>query len=299
VPAPAPPEPGLLARVNGEPIYAEDVTAGINRDMFGVMIAEASRSRLDRLISIMATRQYLKARGIAVAEERVEQEVANLRRNPPAAGCACCRYGSLDEFLSANLMTGKDLRESIRNDLGLNAHVDALWNADCPPGEKRDGLLARERGRIEQGNTRISHIFFNTAQQPDYQTEPDRVREWAKAKAAAAWQRLQKGEDFAKLAGELSEDAISRAKGGSLGCVPKSAFGSGVEAAVQQLKPGAYSRPVESPWGVHIIRREAMGDAEVLEVLGAEYRDKKLQELCASILAQAKVERFDPSPGKP
>ena len=41
-------------------------------------------------------------------------------------------------------------------------------------------------------------------------------REKARARAEAVLQRLNKGEDFAKLAGELSEDQISASKGGEL-----------------------------------------------------------------------------------
>lgn len=188
---------------------------GISHDLFGDMRQDATETRLERLISIVATRQHLKAQNIEVANEDVEKEVNELKRNPPSAGCSCCRYGSLEEFLAANLLTMKDLRECVRNDLGLDKYVLGLWNKEHPAGEARGKLVATERQRVEKSHIKVAHIFFNTAQQPEFQVDPDGVRKKAETKALAAWQRLQAGEDFAKLVQDCSEDAISRPKGGS------------------------------------------------------------------------------------
>jgi parvulin-like peptidyl-prolyl isomerase len=288
----------VVARVNGEPIYRNEVTAGIGRDMFGDMLQDATATRLERLISIVATRQHLKAENIEVANEDVEKEVNELKRNPPSAGCSCCRYRSLEEFLAANLLTMKDLRECVRNDLGIDKYVMGLWNKEHPAGEAREKLVSAERQRVEKGYTKVAHIFFNTAQQPEFQADPVGVREKIEKKALAVWHRLQAGEDFAKLVQDCSEDSISRPKGGHLGCVPRLAFGREFDAAILQLKPDAYSRPVESPWGVHIVRREAITDQDVLDVVQSEYKDKKIREVYDSVREQAKVERYEKIPGK-
>ena len=262
------------------------------------MPADATETRLERLISIVATRQHLKAQNIEVANEDVEKEVNELKRNPPSAGCSCCRYGSLEEFLAANLLTMKDLRECVRNDLGLDKYVLGLWNKEHPAGEARGKLVATERQRVEKSHIKVAHIFFNTAQQPEFQVDPDGVRKKAETKALAAWQRLQAGEDFAKLVQDCSEDAISRPKGGQLGCIPRLAFGAAFMLAALSLKPGTYSRPVESPWGFHIACREAMTDQDVLDVLQSEYKDKKIREVYDSVREQAKVERYEKLTGK-
>ncbi len=290
---PGKPEPGIAARVNGEPIYGADVAAGIDRERYGLMMQDARRTRLDRLISLVGTRQYLRAAKVEVPAAEVAAQVEELKRNPPAAGCSCCRYGSLQEFLSANLMTMKDLEVAIGNNIGMERHGDALWNEAYPPGGKRDDLLARERARIGREYVVFSHVFFNTVQQPDFQADPDTVRAEAGRKAATAWKRLQKGEDFAGVAREVSEDAFSKPKGGSLGCMPADAFGASVEEVLRKLKPGEVARPVESPWGWHVLRRDAMSDQDVLEALQTEFRNKRLQEVCESIEKSAKVERFD------
>jgi hypothetical protein len=167
----------------------------------------------------------------------------------------------------------------------------ALWNADFPPGEKRDTLASTERPRIEQDYERMSHIFFKTAQQPDFARDPDRVRKKAKKKALDAWQRLQKGEDFAKVARECTEDTISRPKGGSLGAVQKGIFGDDTEKVFEGLKPEGYSQPVESPWGFHIIRRDLLTEQDILDILRGEYESTKKRDIYDSIQKSAKIER--------
>ena len=282
-----------VVKVNGEAIAYGEVRAGIGRNMFGLMVTDAIQRRLEVLIRLVAVRQYLKEQGVKVADEDVEREVTRLRLNPPAAGgCPCCSFNSLDAFLAANFLTMNDLLHAIHNDMGMNEHVTDLWNADFPPGEKRGTLTSKERPRIERDYERMSHIFFNTAQQPDFAHDPDRVRKRAKEKALDAWQRLQKGEDFAKVARERSEDSISRPKGGSLGYVQKGIFGNDVEKAFEALKPDEYSQPIESPWGFHIVRRGLLTEQDVLDILRGEYESTKTQEIDDSIRKSARIERI-------
>jgi hypothetical protein len=283
----------LMAKVNGEPIYVDEVEAGIAQRRFGMSADDAMTERLDSLVSLISIKQYLKEQHINISDEEVEKQVAELRINPPAAGCACCRYKSLEEYLAAALFTMKDLRDNIRNELGMDKYITALWDADFPIGEKRDGLLAENRKRIENDYSKISHIFFNTVQQPDYQTNPDGVREKAKVKAVNVLGKLQKGEEFTKLAKEYSEDAFSRTKGGDLGCIPNEIFGPELAKAVQQLKPGELSQPVESPWGFHIIRRETISEQDMMSVLESDYKEKKAKEINDGIKMDLYVERFD------
>ena len=243
--------------------------------------------------AIAVFRQYVKTHNITIDESEVARTLDELKKNPPAmGGCMCCAYNTLDAFLAANLMTMKDLRDGVRNDVGLNALVDTLWETDYPVGEKRDAFMAAERPRVEQNYVKMSHIFFNTAQQPDFEANPDGVRQRARNKAMTAMWNLQSDSDFAKVAEECSEDTVSRSKGGSLGCVPKTTFGKDVEEALQKLKPGERSQPIESPWGFHIVRRDLMTEQDVIDILRKEYRKKKLGELYSTIEQDAKIERF-------
>ncbi len=280
----------LVATVNGEPIYEKDISFTPPDKSFGVDAAAIRQMKLDRKIRTVALRQFLEAQQVTVADDVIDQTVAELKKNPPSAGCACCRYASLDQFMQDNYFTLDELRQVIRNNEGLKQYAEAQWEKTYPEGEKRSQLLQKEREATERDYVRASHIFFNTFQQPDFQTAPDRVRAEARKKADAVLARLQKGEAFQSVARDVSEDVVTKPKGGDLGCISKDAFGKEFAAAVSALKPGARSDVVESPWGCHIILRDSLTEADVADILKSEYTDRIVQETFAAVKENMKVE---------
>lgn len=82
-------------------------------------------------------------------------------------------------------------------------------------------------------------------------------REKGQKKAEELLQRLKKGEDFAKLAGEASEDGETAKKGGELGIIsPGKTNSTEFEQAALALKAGELSAVVATPYGLHIIRAD-------------------------------------------
>ncbi|MDP1707804.1 MAG: SurA N-terminal domain-containing protein [Gammaproteobacteria bacterium] len=76
----------------------------------------------------------------------------------------------------------------------------------------------------------------------------------AKAKADSLVQRLRKGEAFAELAVEFSQDAASARQGGDLGFVARGVLPKTVEDALFALQPGAVSEPVQVAGGFHVLK---------------------------------------------
>jgi len=116
----------------------------------------------------------------------------------------------------------------------------------------------------------------------------------AKAKAAAAdvLRRARAGEDFAKLARELSQDKGSAAKGGDLGYVSKGEMVPEFEAALLKLKKGELSpEPVRTPFGFHVIKVTDIKEAsrKPREAAAEEIRTRLAAE-AAERAAKAKAE---------
>jgi peptidyl-prolyl cis-trans isomerase D len=76
----------------------------------------------------------------------------------------------------------------------------------------------------------------------------------AKAKVEDVIKRARGGEDFAKLAREISEDKASAVQGGDLGFVAPGELVAPFEQAAFALKKGEVSDPVRTPFGYHAIR---------------------------------------------
>jgi hypothetical protein len=283
-------EDPVVATVNGEAIRESAVLLNLPKGSFGIEAEQAREQKLDRMIEALELRQYLRKANVEVPASEIDREVADLRKNPPAAGCACCRYDSLEQFMQANSLDMNELRGLIANDLGLKKHLGAEWEREHPAASRSE-RIRDERGRVERSHFKVSHVFFKTFQNPAFEKDPDAARPGIRARAQAAWDRLQKGEAFDAVVKDVSEDAISRSSGGSLGCMGTYDFGRDFAEAVTPLKPGEVSKPFESAWGFHIVRREALTDDDVWDLLRSEWADTKHAEILNSVRMNAEVKR--------
>jgi peptidyl-prolyl cis-trans isomerase C len=109
----------------------------------------------------------------------------------------------------------------------------------------------------------------------------------AREKAEDILERLKKGEDFAKLATEFSEDPASRDRGGDLGFFPRGTMTPDFEEVVFSLKPGETSGIVETHLGFHIIKLE---ERKAPELRPYEEVEDKIE---SEIFKQAKKSRVE------
>ena len=124
---------------------------------------------------------------------------------------------------------------------------------------------------------RVSHILL-------IQGDDEPETAYAQRIADAA-DRLARGEDFADLAAEISDDLGSAGLGGELGFTDGTAFPDEMESAIADLvAPGEISPAVQTDAGTHFIRLE-----ERIEGEAVDYESVR-EELRASIEA-AEVER--------
>jgi peptidyl-prolyl cis-trans isomerase D len=113
----------------------------------------------------------------------------------------------------------------------------------------------------------------------------------AEGEAAEISSRLDKGADFAALAGELSDDPASAPAGGDLGTFGKGAMVPEVEEAVFNLKVGERTKPVKSTFGFHII--ELLGIVPEKATPIEEVRQELVDELLGSERNAQYVEKID------
>jgi len=284
----APAERKIAAVVNGDAIYESELAEGLPPKLFGSTLKGLKTMKLERAMTRVMVRHFLTQQQIKVADSVVDEQIAELRKNPPPAPCTCCVYTSLEDYLTGGLYTLAEYREILRNDTGMNQYVEQMWLKSCPDEAARVKLVAGQRAGLEAQYLKLWHIFFSGAASNAPPGTPPTAQ-----RAEAAWQRLQKGEAFADLAKELSDDKASIPEGGSLGIVDResSPFGAATMAAtLAALKPGTYSKPVETLWGYHIFRREALTDADILKILKDRFMEDKGNETMKTLRETAKVQ---------
>ncbi|HEU6443208.1 MAG TPA: peptidylprolyl isomerase [Microvirga sp.] len=117
--------------------------------------------------------------------------------------------------------------------------------------------------------------------------------------AKKAVERVKGGEDFAKVAGELSKDPGSKTDGGDLGFFTKDRMVEPFAEAAFKLEPGQVSEPVKSQFGWHVIKVEekrtkpAPSFEETKDQVEAYLGRKAQQDLIMSLRKDAKIERLD------
>ena len=114
----------------------------------------------------------------------------------------------------------------------------------------------------------------------------------AKKKAEGLLARIRKGESFAELAKQFSEDPGSAKEGGDLGFFGRGVMDKAFEQAAYSLKVGEVSEPVRSTFGIHLIKLEAVrgGERKPFEQVRAELEsDLKHQQAEDRYFAEAET----------
>ena len=111
--------------------------------------------------------------------------------------------------------------------------------------------------------------------------------------------RVKGGEDFAKVAGEVSKDPGSKTDGGDLGFFTKDLMVEPFAEAAFKIEPGQISDPVKSQFGWHVIKVEekrakpAPTFDETKDQVETYLARKAQQDLIMGLRKNAKIERLD------
>lgn len=220
----------VAARVNGQDIpmavfqkqffqfkvALTDQNVDLTTDEGKAALAQVRMQVLNSLIELALIQQAAARMGISISDAQLEARV----QETVASGGGEEKF---QEWLAESGITPEEFREQLRAEL-LTEMVIQQVTASVP-------------ATAEQVHAR--HILLSTEQA-----------------AQEALRRIQAGEDFAKVAREMSQDEITRADGGDLGFFPKGMLSvpQEIEDAAFALQPGQVSGIVRSPYGYHIIQ---------------------------------------------
>jgi parvulin-like peptidyl-prolyl isomerase len=140
----------------------------------------------------------------------------------------------------------------------------------------------------------LSHILFKLPEHPD-----ENQLKAAKEKAAKAVTRVKGGEDFAKVATELSEDDGTKATGGALGWFQRGSMANPEwEPIVFAMEKGDVRGPINGPQGLHVFmvsevkKTEVKAYADLKEQLTRDLRRREMEKQTATWLEELRKKAY-------
>ena len=142
--------------------------------------------------------------------------------------------------------------------------------------ETRDFYDSHPEKFTRPEQVKASHILIKADPEMDENSKRKSRREIEKIR-----ERVEKGEDFAELAREVSQGPSS-AKGGDLGYFGRGDMVKPFEEAAFSLKPGEVSDVVETRFGYHLIKATDRREESTIQY-------QEVKERLQGVLKQAKV----------
>jgi hypothetical protein len=169
------------------------------------------------------------------------------------------------------IASGRDLKDSAiaaqvlwpetSEIIGSRWHDSLLATKSQASAKAPDSIYAGNEVRL------VQHILIRVP--PN--SEPPAIAE-AKKKIDALLIRVNKNEDFAKLAKANSQDPGSATNGGYYPPAKRGKYVTAFDSAAWSLSPGEHTGIVETPFGFHIIRRPPLAEVRDQMVEFAKFR---------------------------
>lgn len=291
--------PETVATVNGVKISGSDFNKLLQSykrrlSMMGQQFPEdhakdINKSIIEDMVSSELLIQNCNKLGIKVSDDELDKEVEAIKSKFPSAD-------HFNQMIKSQNMTMEDVKADIKKAMHINRLVKSEIEGKISIDDKTVSEYYKNRPAqfLEEESVKASHILIKV----DKNTTKE-AREAAKKKIDGLLKRAKKGEDFAKLAKENSDDPGSRHNGGDLGFFGRGMMVPPFEKAAFALKKDEISDVVETEFGYHIIKltdrkpSRTIPLSEVQDKLKSFLKsmeiNKKLTEYIASLRKTADV----------
>ncbi|HUP03193.1 MAG TPA: peptidylprolyl isomerase [Bryobacteraceae bacterium] len=253
---------GVAATVNGYAItYAEldkvyqtqypQPVEGADEDLLNTQ-------KLDLLSSLITNEimlQRAKKLGLAAVDAEVETEFNKMK--------APYTEEEFQKQLAERKLTAADLKSQIQRQLTVDRLVNeeigskiAITDADVANFYNAN----KASFNLAEATVHMAQILVTPAPDPEVRNLKNSKAQndaEARMKIQDIYARLQRGDDFAQVAQNYSEDPKSVANGGDMGFVPESALEKAnpeLRKLVMSMQPGSISQPIKTEEGYRILK---------------------------------------------
>jgi len=231
----------IAAKVNGEIITKEDFKEKLESLNFVTKDNKAEEQKNKR-----------NTLEILITDRLVEQKAKRLDFSTDEASKQRYEKYSLEQL--SDLLFRKEIVEKVQVQ---DSEITVFYNENLtelftkPEQFKVSHILIKiETDTLQKGNSK----------------KAKQAEKKALEKIDSVYQRVKKGEDFAALARQYSQEDGTREKGGELGYLPKGRMLKEFEEQLSALQPNEISKPFETKFGYHILKYTDKKPSEVMEL---------------------------------
>lgn len=288
---------GPIAKVNGVAIDGaqfhneiKKITQGGARTIPEDRLAKIRENILNRLIEEELLAQEIRKQDIQVTPEELAAEFEKYK----------ARFKGEEQFqnyLKHGKTTVEEIQKRLTASLALTKLLVKMGKLEVTDEDVRKTYDTGIKMYTEPEQVHAMHLLVKASEN----APADQIAA-AEKKVNEAMAKLKKGEDFAAVVAEFSEDVMSKEKGGDLGFFRRGVMVPKFEEAAFALKPGQMTQePVRTPFGFHIIKVLERKDERVrpLEEVAEQIREslknratfKARRDLVQALKATAAIER--------
>ncbi len=248
----------LVAKVNGTEIHQSDLA--VAEEEAGQIPPMSPDAKKDYLVQFMA--DMILVSKAAEAKKMADSDLFKRRL-----------------AFARNKLLMEDMLQSV----GKEALTDAAMHKVYDEAVKQMG---------QEQEVHARHILIRAA------PGDEKASKAAEDKIKAIIVRLKNGEDFAKVAAEVTEDPSGKANGGDLGYFSKEQMVPEFSDVAFKLEKGQISEPVKTQFGWHVLKVEdkrlkPVPKFEEVKPQIEQYVTRKAQaELVQKLRAEAKIEKM-------
>lgn len=231
----------IAAKINGEIITKEDFKKKLESLNFITKDNKAEEQKTKR-----------NTLEILITDRLVEQKAKKLDFSADETSKQRYEKYSLEQL--SDLLFRKEIVEKVQVQ---DSEITVFYNEN----------LAELFTKPEQ--FKVSHILIKIETdtlQKENSKKAKQAEKKALEKIESVYQRAKKGEDFAALARQYSQEDGTREKGGELGYLPRGRMLKEFEEQLSTLQPNEISRPFKTKFGYHILKYTDKKPSEVMEL---------------------------------
>ncbi len=218
---------------------------------------------LDSLVDTRIVHMMAQEAGIKVSDDTVNAEVEKNKTKLPSG----TDYAT---FLQQRGLTEKEVFDRTKQRLEIKAFEEQKTKDVSVTDEEVKAQFDKLKERGVMDDFDVQHILIKAPQ-----GDQAAIAE-ARKKIDAVHERLKKGEDFAAVAKEVSEDTGSKDKSGEYKGVHRGQMVPEFDKRMAEAKIGEISEPFASQYGWHILKVNRHGTGELTPEIGERIKNQTL-----------------------